>query len=61
MKTDTLSLLNKLTETTAISGNEKNVSQLLKQELVSITDDIVYDNLGSFSVSKNLKQKMHQF
>ncbi|WP_288394418.1 M42 family peptidase [uncultured Vagococcus sp.] len=54
MKTDTLSLLNKLTETTAISGNEKNVSQLLKQELVSITDDIVYDNLGSiFGIKKS--------
>lgn len=57
MKQDTISLLNRFTETTAISGNEKNMSQLLKKNLEGITDEIIYDNLGSiFGIKKSNKK-----
>ncbi|QIL46748.1 M42 family metallopeptidase [Vagococcus coleopterorum] len=54
---NTLELLKKYTEVSGISGNEKNVSNLLKAEYEKMCDEVIYDNLGSiFGVKKSAKK-----
>ena len=54
---ETLKILNTLTQTISISGDEKNVGKCMAQYLEPYCDDIVYDNLGSvFGVKKSKKE-----
>lgn len=51
------SLLTKLSEMDSVSGNEKDISLLLRDEYEKLADEIVYDNLGSiFAVKKSKKE-----
>ena len=54
---ETLKILNTLTQTISISGDEKNVGKCMAQYLEPYCDEIVYDNLGSvFGVKKSKKE-----
>lgn len=44
---ETLKILNTLTQAISISGDEKNVGKCMAQYLEPYCDEIVYDNLGS--------------
>ena len=55
---ETLKILNTLTQTISISGDEKNVGKCMAQYLEPYCDEIVYDNLGSvFGVKKSKKER----
>lgn len=50
----TLSLMQELTQAMGISGDEKEVSQLLKKAYEPYADELVYDHLGSiFAIKKS--------
>lgn len=54
---ETLKILNTLTQTISISGDEKNVGKCMAQYLEPYCDEIVYDNLGSvFGVKKSKRE-----
>ncbi|WP_326716553.1 M42 family peptidase [Vagococcus jeotgali] len=44
---DIKQILNELTAVQAISGDEKNLTRLLKTKMTPLVDEFVYDNLGS--------------
>lgn len=53
---ETLALMQELTQVIGISGDEKEVSHIMKRHMESYADEIVYDNLGSiFAVKKSKK------
>lgn len=56
MKKEDLNLLKQISEVNGISGNEKEVAQLIKKEVQSVTDKIEYDNLGSIICYQNGKK-----
>ena len=47
LNTNTLELMKKLTQISAVSGNEVGVSKLLQSYYKKYTDEIIFDNLGS--------------
>lgn len=53
----TIELLKIYTEVSGISGNEKNVSSLLKNVYDELCDDVIYDNLGSIYGVKRSKKE----
>ncbi len=54
MKQRATQLLEDLTQINAISGHEKYVSRYLKQHYEALSDEIIYDNLGSiFAIKKS--------
>lgn len=52
---ETLELMQSLTQAMGISGDEKEVSALLRQAYEPFADEIVYDNLGSIFALKKSK------
>lgn len=50
-------LFDKLSEIDSVSGDEKDISLLLKSEYEALTDTIIYDNLGSIFAVKKSKKK----
>jgi len=51
---ETLELMREMTQAMGISGDEKEVSQLLRKAYEPYADEIIYDNLGSiFAVKKS--------
>lgn len=56
LSNDTLHLMQTLTQAMGIAGDEKEVSQLLKEAYQPYADEIVYDNLGSiFALKRSSK------
>ena len=53
-----LKLLKELTEANGISGDEKEVSRLMKDYLQGYVDEFDYDNLGSLIAIKNGSGKL---
>lgn len=55
LSNETLDLMKELTQAFGISGDEKEVSQILRDYYKTLADEIIYDNLGSiFAVKKSL-------
>lgn len=53
LQKETLALMEELTQLIGIAGDEKLVSQAMKQHMEGYADEIIYDNLGSiFAVKK---------
>lgn len=53
----TLELMKEITQVIGVSGNEKNISQLLQKYYKKYTDEVVFDNLGSvFAVKRSKKE-----
>lgn len=53
LQKETLALMEELTQLIGIAGDEKQVSQAMKQHMEAYADEIIYDNLGSiFAVKK---------
>lgn len=52
---ETLHLMEELTQAMGISGDEKEVSQILAKHYTGLADEIVYDNLGSIFALKKSK------
>lgn len=53
MEQKSIALLEELTQAIGISGDEKEVSRKMKNHLEKLSDEIIYDNLGSvFAVKK---------
>jgi len=52
---DTLDLMKKLTQAMGISGDEKEVSQLLQVAYAPYADELIFDNLGSVFALKKSK------
>ncbi|TGD25452.1 M42 family peptidase [Companilactobacillus suantsaicola] len=50
-------LLNEVINAPGVSGNEKAISQVLRNEFKKYSDEIIYDNLGSIYAVKKSKQK----
>lgn len=55
MNNETLHLMEELTQAMGISGDEKEVSQILAKHYTPLADEIVYDNLGSIFALKRSK------
>ena len=47
MEQKSIALLEELTQAIGISGDEKEVSRKMKNHLEKLSDEIIYDNLGS--------------
>lgn len=56
MNQDTLHLMEELTQAMGISGDEKEVSQILAKHYEGLADEVVYDNLGSIFALKRSKK-----
>lgn len=56
MNQDTLTLMEELTQAMGISGDEKEVSQILAKHYEGLADEVVYDNLGSIFALKRSKK-----
>lgn len=52
---ETLALMEELTQAFGIPGDEKDVSRILKKHYEPLSDEIVYDNLGSIFALKKSK------
>lgn len=57
LNTDTLKLAEELTQIIGVSGNEKYISNILKQHYEKYTDEIIFDNLGSMYAVKRCKKE----
>jgi len=54
LSNETLALMKELTQAFGIPGDEKEVSRILKKHYETLSDEIIYDNLGSiFAVKKS--------
>lgn len=53
---ETIALMEELTQAVGISGDERNISKIMKTHMEPYADEIIYDNLGSiFAVKKSGK------
>ena len=44
---ETIALMEELTQAVGISGDERNISKIMKTHMEPYADEIIYDNLGS--------------
>ena len=52
---ETIALMEELTQAVGISGDERNISKIMKTHMEPYADEIIYDNLGSiFAVKKKI-------
>ena len=54
---ETIDLMEELTQVIGISGDEKEVSKVMKKHMEVYADEIVYDNLGSIFAHKKSKKE----
>ena len=53
---ETIAFMEELTQAVGISGDERNISKIMKTHMEPYADEIIYDNLGSiFAVKKSGK------
>ena len=53
---ETIALMEELTQAVGISGDERNISKIMKTHMEPYADEIIYDNLG-FYLRRKEKRK----